>query len=395
MDYPTAPLSFRVRKAARYARLYGPRRTLSKIQAEYHMTRDVPALRRSGSRRSSPSHVGIIGCGRFAFSTIAHFLTRNYGHVVRAAMDVEPQRACSLHRKYKTDYYTTDARELLDDPAIDLIFISSNHASHAEYAIEALRRNKAVHIEKPHVVAFDQLAHLCDAMATSAGKVALGFNRPHSRIGHLVHDALASQTGAAMLNWFVAGHELPADHWYYRKEEGGRVLGNLCHWTDFVYCLVDASARYPIRIVPASAELSDCDIAVSYVFGDGTIAAITFSAKGHTFEGVREIFAAHRGDVLIAMKDFKSLVIENGHRRTRPFQLYRDHGHEATIKRSYEMVRPTDSAGSGSGCSVPYVWETAELFLRTKQALEESRILSVEPFAARDLSVTTPSGAVV
>ena len=45
------------------------------------------------------------------------------------------------------------------------------------------------------------------------------------------------------------------------------------------------------------AQFADTDIVANFVFGDGSIAAITFSAKGHAFEGVKERFSAHRGDL--------------------------------------------------------------------------------------------------
>ena len=122
-------------------------------------------------------------------------------------------------------------------------------------------------------------------MDASGGRVALGFNRPLSRIGREITRRLAAEDGASMFNWFVAGHEIPADHWYFREEEGGRILGNLCHWTDFVLRLVPEEHRYPIEINPTRAEKADSDIAVTYTFGDGSIAAITFSAKGPHVRG--------------------------------------------------------------------------------------------------------------
>ena len=60
-------------------------------------------------------------------------------------------------QRYRADYYTTNADDVINDPHIDLIYIVSNHASHAEYAIAAIKQGKAVHIEKPHVVNEDQL----------------------------------------------------------------------------------------------------------------------------------------------------------------------------------------------------------------------------------------------
>lgn len=371
MDYTRQPLLFKLRKAARYVRLYGLRRTLVKVRGQYHARRKFDVLPPAREGRSG-RHVGIIGCGNFAFSNIAYYLKKNYGAVIRGVMDPSLHKAASLFDEYDADYYTDDVTRLTDDPAVDLLFIASNHASHAEYAIEALKRGKSVHIEKPHVVRREQLTRLCDAMRQSSGRVALGFNRPNSRFGREIRKQLFSQSGASMMNWFIAGHEIPSDHWYFKPEEGGRVLGNLCHWTDFVLQLVPEEVRYPITITPTRAEKSDCDIAVTYVFGDGSIAAITFSAKGHTFEGVRERFAAHRGNVLVSMDDFQDLTIEIVDRKERTSLRHRDHGHEEAIRASYSLVR-----GGGAGASVRYVWQTGDLFLTTKDALDQNRVLTI------------------
>lgn len=378
MDYTTTSLSFRMRKALRYARLYGLSRTLVKVRGQYHMRARFDPLPAVPEPPPPGGHVGLIGCGNFAFSNIAYYLRKNYGAVVRAAMDVDPHKAASLARSYGLRYYTDDAERVISDPAIDLLFIASNHASHAEYAIRALEAGKSVHIEKPHVVSADQLLRLCRAMSASAGRVGLGFNRPGSRLGRAILQHLASQSGPAMLNWFLAGHELPPDHWYFREEEGGRVLGNLCHWTDFLYQMVPPASRHPITIRPTRWKQSDCDIAVTYVFGEGSIAALTFSAKGHTFEGVRETFAAHRGNVLIAMNDFKTLTVEVVERKLRYKNRFRDHGHEARIRASYEMARP--GAPPDAGATLAYVWETAELFLETREALERGETRVVQAF---------------
>jgi len=195
----------------------------------------------------------------------------------------------------------------------------------------------------------------------------------------MIKKYLDSQSGPAMMNWFLAGHEIPADHWYFKKEEGGQVLGNLCHWTDFIYCMISEGSRYPITIRPTSWEKSDCDIAVTYVFGDGTIAALTFSAKGHTFEGVRESFAAHRGDVLISMSDFKQVTVEVVEKKHRLKHLFRNHGHESRIKRSYELVR--SGADTATSATVKHVWETGELFLKTDEALRKKCEIVVQPFS--------------
>lgn len=166
-------------------------------------------------------------------------------------------------------------------------------------------------------------------MAESAGTVvSVGFNRPRSRIGVSIQKALESQSGASVINWFVAGHQIDPGHWYFKKEEGGRVLGQSVSLDGFHPGPRTTQESIPdYHYSPSRSVSSDCDIAVTYVFGEGTVAAITFSAKGHTFEGIKERFAAHRGNVLISMDDFQLLTIEEGDKKQVTRSRTRNHGH--------------------------------------------------------------------
>jgi predicted dehydrogenase len=378
MDLETQSTAFRARKVLRYLRLYGLSRTWCKVQGKRHMARRFDPLPDESEKAGHAGHVGMLGCGNFAYSTLAYYLQRNFGrHVIRAAMDIDPHHAASLARDYRAAYYTTDAERVIEDPAIDLVVVASNHASHTDYAIRALDRGKSVHIEKPHIVDDQQLESLVEAMRRNSGRVNLGFNRPFSRIGTEVQRLLHSQSGPSMMSWFVVGHELADDHWYLNDGEGGRVMGNLCHWTDFVYHMVPEESRYPIEIRPTVADRTDCDIAVTLTFADGTIACIAFSEKGHTFEGVREHYTAHRGDVFVTLLDFQHCVADVLDRRHRIGGFFRDHGHEETVRTSYGLVRPVGGV-ENPGRSARYIWETGELALRVKQALEENRTLVVE-----------------
>ncbi len=379
MDYTSKPLIFKLRKAARYLLLYGVSRTLIKVKAQYHMKRTFDPFPQAKPkvRRPKSVGVGIIGCGNFAYSNIAYYLSRTVGSAIVGCMDIDVHRAASLCLDYGASYYTTDAERILADPEISLIYVASNHASHAEYAIAALRAGKAVHIEKPHVVNLDQLRRLCIAIQQSNRPVRLGFNRPDSRFGRILAKELAKEDSPKVMNWFIAGHELPADHWYFSEAEGGRVLGNLCHWTDYLLRMVPPENRYPIRIIPTRSAQSDCNIAVTYVFGDGSIGAITFSAMGHTFEGVRERLSVHCGDLLAHMDDFQVCTIERIEEKRHFRNLHRDHGHGASILGSY---RAAAGEGVDQGAELAYVWETGELFIRTKEALEADAEVTVTAF---------------
>ena len=378
MDYTKESLAFKIRKGMRYIFLYGIGRTIIKVRSKYHMNRhytQLPAIRKASN---SNRHVGILGCGQFGYSNIAYYLRKNFGGVIRGVMDVNVDRAASMFQEFKTDYFTTDENDIIQDTGIDLIYVASNHYTHAEYAIRALRTGKSVHIEKPHAVTVDQLVRLVEAMKDSQGKVRLGFNRPHSYFGLKIREALAKETGPGMYNWFVAGHEIEPDHWYFSPAEGGRILGNLCHWTDFLLHLVPEEKAYPITIVPTRADRSDCDISISYIFGEGSIGTIAFSVKGHTFEGVRESFSGHKGNTLVDLRNFEYLRIDVVDQIYRKKLWARDHGHETNIVCAYSMLSSKDHIESQK---IDYVWNSGYLALKTKEALERNEKITVEAFS--------------
>lgn len=379
MDYTTKKLGFKIKKATRYIKLYGVRRTLMKIKGQYHMKKLYSSLPPLAIPPAVGGHIGILGCGNYSFSNIAFYLQKEHRGAIRGAMDTDIGRAASLYENYGLRYYTADAQLIIADPAIDIVFIASNHASHAEYAIQCIEAGKNVHIEKPHVVSEDQLRRLAAAMREHPKiKVFLGFNRPRSALFKNLQSLLSQQRGPLMINWFVAGHEIPDDHWYFDEKEGGRVLGNLCHWTDLTLKLVGVEAAFPCTIVPATPPGSKSDYVVSIMFADHSCASITFSAKGHTFEGVREVLNIHKGDLLANLTDFQSLTTEVVAETRHKTLSYRDHGHGVNI---------VNSLTSKTGEDPQYVIATAQFFLAIRKAIDsgQSVVLTAEEAAGHFL----------
>jgi len=362
MDYTIQSLGFKVRKAIRYVRLYGLMRTLMKVKGQYHMKRNYTILPKLPSPPEPGGNIGLIGCGNFAFSNIAYYLKAGKGTVIRGAMDSDINKAASLFENFNLRYYTDNAKDIISDPNISLIFVASNHASHAEYAIDCIKAGKNVHIEKPHVVSEDQLKRLILAMkANPEVRIFLGFNRPKSVLFKKLQRMLTNQTGPMMINWFVVGHEISDDHWYFDEKEGGRVLGNLCHWTDLTLHLIGMNNAFPCTIIPATLIGAKSDCVVSVIFADRSYASITFSSKGHTFEGVHEILHVHKGDLLANLTDFQSLMVEVVEKKYTKTLLYRDHGHGANILNSVTSKKGEDPA---------YVIATAKFFLAIKNAID-------------------------
>jgi predicted dehydrogenase len=322
--------------------------------------------------------IGIVGCGNYSFSNIAYYLKKRHGKVIAACMDIDINKAASLALYYKVPFYTDKIEDILRLDNLNLIYIASNHASHAEFAVQCLERGMDVYIEKPHVVTEDQLYRLVNTIKTSSNNVFLGFNRPGSKFGQIILNYLSKESGPGMFNWFITGHQIDPDHWYSKPSEGGRVLGNLCHWTDFLLWLLPAEKAYPIEIIPVSYKKGDSDIAIIYKFNEGTIGAITFSAKGHTFEGVREKFNAQKGDCLISMSDFQNLRIDVLDKKKTWHTFHRDHGHKINIIRAMQEVHSEKEFDRIKKLS--YIWNTGWLFLKTREALETDKIVRINSY---------------
>ncbi len=379
-DYTQAAFLFKARKAARYVRLYGLMRTLVKIKGQYHMKsiQGFDGLRwvNPGCKRPDASgrYVALIGCGNYAFSNIAYYLSKRNSEFLRFAYDSQQSRALSLCKAYSGACVVTDWREILADPKVKIVFIASNHASHADYAVTCIEAGKHVHIEKPQVVTQEQLDRLVAAMQQyPRSKVFLGFNRPRSPLFTQLKELLAREAGPLMINWFVAGHEIPDEHWYFNEKEGGRVLGNLCHWTDLTLHLVTMEKAFPCKIIPATPAGAKSDFVVSVIFADRSCASITFSAKGHTFEGVREVLNLHKGNVLANLNDFQTLTIDVIEKKKKVQLWHRDHGHETNIVHS---LAGADEDGI-PGEDIRYVAATAKLFLAIRQSIDSGETVEV------------------
>jgi len=378
MDYTSQSIVFKIKKVIRYIKIYGISRTLIKVRGQYHMKRKFVTLPKSDTKLKNKQQVGIIGCGNYSFSNIAYYLSKTYGRVIAGCMDIDINKAASLANYYKVPFFSNSVVDLLKLENLNTVYIASNHASHAEYAVKCLEKGIDVYIEKPHVVSQDQLYRLVNVMRKTKNRVYLGFNRPGSKFGKLIQYYLKNESGPGMYNWFITGHQIDPDHWYFKPDEGGRVLGNLCHWTDFLLQLVPSEKAYPIEIVPVSYEKRDSDIAVTYKFNEGTISVITFSAKGHTFEGVGERFNAHKGDCLISMNNFQILNIDVLDKKKTYRSFYRDQGHKHNIikplKEKENNIEPDNLK------NLSHIWNTGLLFLKTREALESNKIIKINSF---------------
>ena len=108
--------------------------------------------------------VAVIGAGDWGKN-----LVRNFAELgaLQAICDVDPKRLKDFRHKYPHIKAIPSFREILDDPSIDAVVISTPAESHYELAKEALKAGKHCFVEKPlalHVEEGIELTQLAEAV---------------------------------------------------------------------------------------------------------------------------------------------------------------------------------------------------------------------------------------
>ena len=98
---------------------------------------------------------GFIGCGEVTEKKSGPAFNEVEGSKVVAVMSRSEDKARSYAERHHIRKWYTDARELIDDPDVNAIYIATPPSSHATFAIMAMRAGKPVYVEKPLAASYN------------------------------------------------------------------------------------------------------------------------------------------------------------------------------------------------------------------------------------------------
>lgn len=104
----------------------------------------------------------------------------------------------------------------------------------------------------------------------------------------------------------VNAGRIAADHWIQDPEQGGgRIIGEACHFLDYMQALCGAvpTSVHARRIASHGLQGSDDECVLSFAFADGSIGAISYTSGGDTALA-KERFEAHGDGKSLTMDDF-------------------------------------------------------------------------------------------
>jgi 1,5-anhydro-D-fructose reductase (1,5-anhydro-D-mannitol-forming) len=106
---------------------------------------------------------GIIGCGDVCETKSGPAFSWVPESSLVAVMRRDEEKAKDFARRHNVPKYFGDASELINDPEVNAIYVSTPPSSHEAYAIEAIKAGKPVYIEKPVTVTVDSCQRIIEA----------------------------------------------------------------------------------------------------------------------------------------------------------------------------------------------------------------------------------------
>ncbi len=186
-------------------------------------------------------NVGLIGSGFMGQAHADAFrraatLYRDLPAVPHLSMiaDATPELAAAAAAQLGFERSTGDWRALVDDPAIDVVDITSPNLMHREMALAAIAAGKHVYCEKPLAVTLPEAEEMADAARRAGVKTMVAFNNvktPAAMLAKRLIERGDIGTPMRFRGWFDQGFyndpDLPHSWRLTRREAGSGALGDL------------------------------------------------------------------------------------------------------------------------------------------------------------------------
>ena len=288
------------------------------------------------------ARVAVIGVGGFCKTKLLPIISNIANVKIHAIVDPNTSTLINLAHMYDTTIATNDYRSLINNEDINVVVIASPHAFHASQALAFLEQGKAVLVEKPIAVTFEELDKIYSFLRINNHSLfAADFNRSHAPCMQKIKQFLVGRTNPALISYRMNAGFIPLDHWVQSDIHRGRIIGEACHIFELFCFLTDAKPRtlHVAALRPKTSDLAMNDnVSISLTMTDGSVCTLIYSALGYEKRGKEymEIFVDGK---CMAMDDYKDL---KGYNLPSHFDLNSrqpEKGHKELITNFFQAVR--------------------------------------------------------
>lgn len=247
--------------------------------------------------------VAVIGAGNFASKVIVPFLKKNKTNIQLIA-SANGLSAAQLAKQFDIAEASTNLDTIWSNKSISSVIVATQHNTHADLCIKALKAGKYVFVEKPLAITIKQLNDVKEAVENAEQSIDVGFNRRHAPLAVKMKQLLSDHATMNIVMTINAG-KIPNNNWLQDAViSGGRIIGEVCHFIDLAAFLSSSSVA---SVCANSMANSDEDVTLLLQFNNGSSAAINYFSNGNKTYDKERIEVFSQGKILI-LENWKRLT---------------------------------------------------------------------------------------
>ncbi|EKS4342891.1 bi-domain-containing oxidoreductase [Clostridium botulinum] len=274
-----------------------------KIQRTVYVNKEV-------GKKDGKINVAIVGAGGFAKEMhLPNLQKLKDTYNIYSVMSRTGTNAKAIAAQYEASYATTDYNDIINDPNVDMIMICTRHNLHAEMAIEAMKKGKAVFVEKPMALNEYELEKVLKTIEETKVPYTVGFNRRFSKYAVEVKKHIKDRLNPIIVNYQMNAGYIPLDFWVHTKEGGGRIIGEGCHIFDLFNYFTDSEVA-TVSVDSISAETDNIshrdNVVITLKYKDGSICTLTYTSLGNNSYS-KEFCEVYCDGKIIIIDDYKKI----------------------------------------------------------------------------------------
>jgi predicted dehydrogenase/threonine dehydrogenase-like Zn-dependent dehydrogenase len=323
--------------------------------------------------------LGVLGAGNFANAVMLPALKKIPSIELVSITSGSGLHAEFASKKFGFKYAAAHENEILKDPEVNTIAILTRHHMHAEQVVRALQAGKHVLCEKPLATTPEQLAQIKQQLLDSeiSPLLMVGFNRRFAPLARKLYEFLNPHPEPLVVTYRVNAGSLPLTHWVQDPTiGGGRIVGEVCHFIDFITYLVGAApSTISALSLPDDNRYREDNVVMNFTFPDGSLGTVIYLANGDK-AFPKERIEVFMGGKVAVLDDFRSLeMVDKGKRKVTRARLRQDKGHQAEWEAFAQAVM------AGGPAPIPYeqIFRVTEATFAALKAIRNREIVTLGP----------------
>jgi predicted dehydrogenase len=201
----------------------------------------------------------------------------------------------------------------------------------------------------------------------------VGFNRRFSPLTERLKSFFANRIEPMLVHIRCNAGFIPRSSWVQDPENGGRIVGELCHFVDWARAVVGCPMlTITATALPDAGRYTRDNVTVIIGFKDGSVANLLYVANGDRAVG-KEYFEVFCGGSIGRIDDFKTLYLSRDG-KTETLKAGQDKGHRRELELTVEAMK------HGKDAPIPFeeLIEVTEATFAVEEAIRTHSTLSLD-----------------